>query len=67
MENMKKGLIVPKWVLLVQPKIPQSLSAQFACLPKPKIWDFSEKRLHWASLVRELFQSIAILKPNYRC
>ena len=33
MENMDKGLTVPKWVLIVLPKIPQipqNLSAQFA-------------------------------------
>jgi hypothetical protein len=22
------------------------------CLPKPKVWDFNEKKLHWASVVR---------------
>ena len=34
MENMDKGLTVPKWVLIIQPKIPQmrrNLSPQFAC------------------------------------
>ena len=54
MENMDKGLTVPKWVLINQPKIsqmPQNLSAQIACL-RPKVWDFHEKRLHWASVVR---------------
>ena len=29
----------------------QNLSAQFVC-PSPKVWDFNEKRLHWASVVR---------------
>ena len=55
MENMDKGLTVPKWVLIVWPKIPQmpqNLSAQFVC-PSPKVLDFNEKRLHWASVVRE--------------
>ena len=33
------------------PQIPQNLSAQFAC-PSPKVLDFNEKRLHWASVVR---------------
>ena len=33
-------------------QIPQNLSAQFVC-PNPKVWDFDEKRLHWASVVRE--------------
>jgi hypothetical protein len=52
MENMDKGLPVPKWVLIMQPKIPQmsqNLSVQFVC---PKVLDFNEKRLHWASVVR---------------
>ena len=56
MENMDKGLTVPKWVLIVWPKIPQmpqNLSAQFVC-PSPKVLDFNEKRLHWASVVRDL-------------
>jgi hypothetical protein len=37
MENMDKGLTVPKWVLIVWPKIPKMpnyLSAQFVC-PSP--------------------------------
>ena len=29
----------------------QNLSAQFVC-PSPKVPDFNEKRLHWASVVR---------------
>ena len=40
MVNMDKGLTVPKWVLIVWPKIsqmPQNLSA-------PKILDFNEKK-----------------------
>ena len=35
MENMDNGFLVPKWVLIVQPKIPQmtqNLSAQY-------VWD----------------------------
>ena len=54
MENMDKGLIAAKWMLINRPKIPQrpkNLSAQFVC-PSPKVWDFDEKRLHWASVVR---------------
>ena len=54
MENMEKGLHVPKWVLINQPKIPQmpqNLSAQIVS-QSPKAWDFDEKRLHWASVVR---------------
>ena len=30
--------------------MPQNLSAQFVC-PNPKVLDFNEKRLHWASVV----------------
>jgi hypothetical protein len=56
MENIMengKWKTVPKWVLRVWLKItqmPQNLSAQFVC-PSPKVWDFDEKRLHWASVV----------------
>ena len=53
MESMDKGLTEPKWVLINRPKItqmPQNLSVQFVC-PSRKIWDFNEKRLHWASVV----------------
>ena len=55
MENMDKGLTLTKWVLIVQPKIPkmpQNLSAPFV-YPKRKVPDFNEKRLHWASVVRD--------------
>ena len=58
MENMDKGHTVTKWVLISWPKIPQmpqNLSAQIV-FPSPKVWDFDEKRLHWASVVRELRQ-----------
>ena len=44
-----------KWVLINRPKIPpmpQKLSAQIVC-PSPKLWDFYEKRLYCASVVRE--------------
>ena len=54
MENMDKGLTVPKWVLIFRVKIPQmlqNLSAQFVCT-SPKVWVFDAKRLHWASVVR---------------
>ena len=43
MENIDKELIVPKWVLIVQPKIrqmPQNISVQNVC-PSPKV--FSKK------------------------
>jgi hypothetical protein len=52
---MNKELTVPKWVLINRLKIlqiTQNLSAQIVC-PSPKVWDFDEKRLHWASVVRE--------------
>ena len=55
MENMDKGLTVPKWVLRVPPKIPQmpqNLSAQFVC-PSPKVLYFNEKTFNWASVVRD--------------
>ena len=53
---MDKGLTLPKWVLIDWPKIPQkpqNLSAQFVC-PSPKVLDFNDKRLYWASVV-EIF------------
>ena len=52
MENMDKVLTVPKWVLTNQRKIPQMPQNLFVC-PSPKVLDFNEKRLHWASVVRE--------------
>ena len=56
MENMDKGLTVPKWVMIIWPKLPQmpqNVSAQFVC-PSPKVLDFNEKKkLHWASVVGE--------------
>ena len=50
---MDKGHTVPKWALIVWPKIPQmpqNLSAQ-----AQKFWIsiFNEKRLHWVSVVRD--------------
>ena len=51
MENMDKGLTAPKWALINCPKIPENLSAQIVC-SCPIVWDFDEKRLHWASVVR---------------
>ena len=50
---MDKGLST-KLALINQPKIPQmpqKLSAQIV-FPSQKVWDFDEKRLHWASVVR---------------
>ena len=40
MKNMDKGRTVPKWMLIVWPKIPQipqNLSAQ-SVRPGPKVW-----------------------------
>jgi hypothetical protein len=42
MENMAKEVTVPKWVLIVRPKIPQmpqKISAQNV-FPSPKVQDF---------------------------
>ena len=50
---MDKGLTVQKWVLIVWlkiPQMPQNLSTQIVD-PDPKVLDFNEKRLHWASVV----------------
>ena len=50
---MDKGLIVSKWVLVAWLKIsqmPRNLSAQFV-FSTPKVLDFNEKSLHWASVV----------------
>ena len=54
MENMDKGLTVPKWVMIVWleiPQMPQNLSAQFVypwtksmVYPSPKVLDFNEKK-----------------------
>ena len=44
MENMDKGLTLPKWVLIVQLKIPQmsqNLSAQFVC-PSLKVLEMKK-------------------------
>ena len=51
MDNMDKGL--SEWVLINREKIPQmppNLSTQIVC-PSPKVLDFDEKRLQWASEV----------------
>ena len=37
-------------LLIVRLKTPQNLSAQLVC---PKVLDFNDKRLHWASVVRD--------------
>ena len=56
MENMDKELTVPKWVLIVRPKIPQmpqKISAQNVC-PSPKVRDFWKKSSLWMSVVHVL-------------
>ena len=35
------------------PKCPKIFLPKIVC-PSPKVWDFDEKRLHWASVVRDL-------------
>ena len=60
MENMDKGLTIPKGVLVTRPKIPQmpqNLSAQIVCSSQ-KVWDFDEKRLHWASVVNMILKIV---------
>ena len=51
---MDKGPTVPKWVLIIWPKIPKN-NPEFICpicLPKPKSSGFQLKRLHWTFVVR---------------
>ena len=50
MENIDKGLTIPKWVLKNWPKIPQMPQKSFFQALKLR----DEKRLHWASVVRGL-------------
>ena len=53
---MDKGLTVPKWVLLVWPKIPPNAPefiCPIACLRQKDV-DFNEKMFHWVSVVRAL-------------
>jgi hypothetical protein len=57
MENMDKGLTLPKWVLINQQKIPQKLSSQIVC-PSPKFLDFNEKKLHWAFVVHGYMEAL---------
>ena len=51
---MNMGLTVPKWVLIVQMKIPQmprNLSAQLSAQAQ-KFWISMKKGLHWAFVIR---------------
>ena len=46
MNNMDKGLTVPKWVLIYCskiPQMPQNLFSQIVC-PGTKVWDFLGKK-----------------------
>ena len=52
MENMEKGLTVPKWVLIIRqkiPQMPQNLSAQ-------KFWISMEKGFIGQAVVRDSSQ-----------
>ena len=49
MENMDKGLIVLKWLLIYRPKIPQNVSANLSAQAK-KLGIFEKKAL-WVSVV----------------
>ena len=56
MENMYKGLTVH--TKMGADKLAENTSNALKficpiCLPNPKVWDFDEKRLHWASVVRD--------------
>ena len=45
---------LPKWLLINWPKetqMPKNASAQIVS-QSPKAWNFGEKTLHWASVVR---------------
>ena len=68
MENMDKGLTIPKWVLINWPKIPQMPQNLFVQIvwPCPKVGEFDEKRLLWASLVRRYLQFGPISSRNLR-
>ena len=47
---MDNGPHIAKIVLIVQPKMPLKMSAQFV-YPRPKVWDTIKESLHWASVV----------------
>ena len=55
MENMDKELTVPKWVLIIWPKIsqmPQKISAQN--VPQAQKFKILEKSSLWVSVVRDI-------------
>ena len=59
---MDKGFTVPKWVGA------DSLAENTPkCIcPSPKVWDFNEKRIHWASLVRDRNQKITSISRELK-
>ena len=59
MENMDKGLTVPKWVLINWPNTKNAPKFNSS-----KVWDFNEKKLHWAFVVRD-YNSYTILLSMY--
>ena len=63
---MNNGLTLPKCVIIVRPKIPQTpqnLSAQFVC-PSTKFLDVNEKRLYWTSVVRGTYITYLVAGTN---
>ena len=48
MENMDKGLTVLKWVLINWPNTQNA--PKFI---RSKVWNFNEKKFHWAFVVRD--------------
>ena len=50
------------WPKITQ--MPQNVSAQIIC-PSPKVWDFDEKRLHWAFVVRGLLEHTTTQFPEF--
>ena len=59
MENMDKGLTVPKWVLINCLKIPQMPQNY-----QPK-WSAQAQRLHWVSVVRGVLHIALIETKRY--
>jgi hypothetical protein len=62
MENMDKGLTVPKWVLMFGQKYPKYPKIYLPNLlaQAQKFWISMKKGLHWASVVRGLGQTYRI-------
>ena len=61
MENMDKGLSVPKWVLI--PQMPQNLSVDLSAQAQ-KLWISIKKRLHWASVVRATERFVSVFRET---